>query len=261
MVTVTEAPGSKPRIVGGHRKRRCRCAITVFAVRPGRPESQTGGSRRASSRFVTRAPRAALGDGLSQRCVCYREGGQDRSGRWRIYAGRTRAKPALRLQRPFVQGAGHDCRRYVVTVTKDRWSTTALPMEMWCEGRLSQPCEGKDDRIVEITRARHGPGGQTPRAAVCATTCPWLVPGLPALRPVVRRIDEFANFRIADRTGAQRLERFIGCNQKLIFHREEICVPARQGRTAPSYGITTADGTRLRRTSRFVVAWSISDHM
>ncbi len=29
----------------------------------------------------------------------------------------------------FVQGAPGDCRRYVVTVTKDRWSTTAQPME------------------------------------------------------------------------------------------------------------------------------------
>ncbi len=29
----------------------------------------------------------------------------------------------------FVRGASHDCRRYVVTVTKDRWSTTAPPME------------------------------------------------------------------------------------------------------------------------------------
>ncbi|MFN0218785.1 MAG: hypothetical protein ACKVP4_08245 [Hyphomicrobium sp.] len=29
----------------------------------------------------------------------------------------------------FVRGVAHDCRRYVVTVTKDRWSTTALPME------------------------------------------------------------------------------------------------------------------------------------
>ncbi len=29
----------------------------------------------------------------------------------------------------FVQGAPSDCRRYVVTVTKDRWSTTAQPME------------------------------------------------------------------------------------------------------------------------------------
>jgi len=29
----------------------------------------------------------------------------------------------------FVAGGGRDCRRYVVTVTKDRWSTTALPME------------------------------------------------------------------------------------------------------------------------------------
>lgn len=29
----------------------------------------------------------------------------------------------------FVQGAAADCRRYVVTVTKDGWLTTALPME------------------------------------------------------------------------------------------------------------------------------------
>lgn len=29
----------------------------------------------------------------------------------------------------FVQGGGRDCRRYVVTVTKDRWTSTALPME------------------------------------------------------------------------------------------------------------------------------------
>lgn len=29
----------------------------------------------------------------------------------------------------FVEGAGRDCRRYVVTITKDRWTSTALPME------------------------------------------------------------------------------------------------------------------------------------
>jgi hypothetical protein len=29
----------------------------------------------------------------------------------------------------FVPGAAPDCRRYVVTVTRERWSTTALPME------------------------------------------------------------------------------------------------------------------------------------
>jgi hypothetical protein len=29
----------------------------------------------------------------------------------------------------FVPGAAPDCRRYVVTVVKDRWATTALPME------------------------------------------------------------------------------------------------------------------------------------
>ncbi|MBC7833337.1 MAG: hypothetical protein H7Y62_15095 [Hyphomicrobium sp.] len=39
-------------------------------------------------------------------------------------------RPELALfQVRFVPGAAPDCRRYVVTVTKDRWSTTALPME------------------------------------------------------------------------------------------------------------------------------------
>jgi hypothetical protein len=39
-------------------------------------------------------------------------------------------KPELALFRVrFVPGAATDCRRYVVTIVKDRWSTTALPME------------------------------------------------------------------------------------------------------------------------------------
>ena len=39
-------------------------------------------------------------------------------------------KPELaHFQVRFVAGAAPGCRRYVVTVTKDRWSTTALPME------------------------------------------------------------------------------------------------------------------------------------
>lgn len=39
-------------------------------------------------------------------------------------------KPELALfQVRFVPGAVSDCRRYVVTVIKDRWATTALPME------------------------------------------------------------------------------------------------------------------------------------
>jgi hypothetical protein len=39
-------------------------------------------------------------------------------------------KPELALfQVRFVPGAAPNCRRYVVIVTKDRWSTTALPME------------------------------------------------------------------------------------------------------------------------------------
>jgi hypothetical protein len=39
-------------------------------------------------------------------------------------------KPELALfQVRFVQGAAHGCRRYVVSITKDGWLTTALPME------------------------------------------------------------------------------------------------------------------------------------
>jgi surface antigen len=36
----------------------------------------------------------------------------------------------------FVAGAAPQCRRYIVTVTKDGWSTTALPMEK-CGAKLS----------------------------------------------------------------------------------------------------------------------------
>lgn len=40
------------------------------------------------------------------------------------------SKPELAVFKVhFVPGATSDCRRYVVTVTKDRWMTTALPME------------------------------------------------------------------------------------------------------------------------------------
>jgi hypothetical protein len=38
----------------------------------------------------------------------------------------------------FVPGAAPDCRRYVVTVTKDGWLTTALPMEK-CGSQLGRP--------------------------------------------------------------------------------------------------------------------------
>lgn len=41
----------------------------------------------------------------------------------------------------FVPGAPADCRRYVVTVAKDRWLTTALPMEK-CAAQHSQPRHG-----------------------------------------------------------------------------------------------------------------------
>lgn len=47
-------------------------------------------------------------------------------------------RPELALfQVRFVPGAAPDCRRYVVTITKDRWSTTALPMER-CGAKLAR---------------------------------------------------------------------------------------------------------------------------
>jgi surface antigen len=42
---------------------------------------------------------------------------------------RTRKSGGAVFNVHFVEGAGQDCRRYVVTVTKDRWTTTAAPME------------------------------------------------------------------------------------------------------------------------------------
>jgi len=46
------------------------------------------------------------------------------------YAWPRERRPELALfEVRFVPGAAADCRRYVVTVTKDRWSTTAAPME------------------------------------------------------------------------------------------------------------------------------------
>ncbi|SFV25669.1 hypothetical protein [Hyphomicrobium facile] len=46
----------------------------------------------------------------------------------------------------FVPGAGRDCRRYVVTVTKDRWTTTALPMER-CGVKLASRGQVKEQSV------------------------------------------------------------------------------------------------------------------
>jgi hypothetical protein len=47
-------------------------------------------------------------------------------------------RPELALfQVRFVPGAAPRCRRYVVTVTKDRWSTTAAPMERCGSGMVA----------------------------------------------------------------------------------------------------------------------------
>lgn len=46
----------------------------------------------------------------------------------------------------FVPGAGRDCRRYVVTVTKDRWTTTAFPMER-CGVKLASRGQAKEQSV------------------------------------------------------------------------------------------------------------------
>jgi hypothetical protein len=52
-----------------------------------------------------------------------------------VYVWPRQRKPELALFRVhFVPGAAPTCRRYVVTVTKDGWSTTAPPMEK-CDAR------------------------------------------------------------------------------------------------------------------------------
>lgn len=45
-----------------------------------------------------------------------------------VWPRQRKPKDAL-FQVKFVEGAGPDCRRYVVTVTMDNWTTTASPME------------------------------------------------------------------------------------------------------------------------------------
>jgi surface antigen len=46
----------------------------------------------------------------------------------------------------FVQGGARDCRRYVVTITKDRWTSTALPMEK-CGVKVAVRGAGKEKSI------------------------------------------------------------------------------------------------------------------
>lgn len=47
-----------------------------------------------------------------------------------VFTWPAKPKPSLaQFEVRFVPGAAENCRRYVVTVTKDRWSTTAPPME------------------------------------------------------------------------------------------------------------------------------------
>jgi hypothetical protein len=92
--------------------------------------------------YQTRAAAAGLNPGLSRALLArltptdYRNAGIAirtaiaKTPDAGVFVWPRQRKPELALfQVHFVRGAAPDCRRYVVTVTKDGWSTTALPME------------------------------------------------------------------------------------------------------------------------------------
>jgi hypothetical protein len=96
----------------------------------------------ASDAYQMRALAAGLHPGLSRVLLTrmsaadYRNAGvaiktalaETRDGDVLVWPRGRKPKDAL-FEVRFVKSAAHDCRRYVVTVTKDRWSTTAQPME------------------------------------------------------------------------------------------------------------------------------------
>jgi hypothetical protein len=92
--------------------------------------------------YQTRASAAGLNPGLSHALLArlspadYRNAGiairtaMAKTPDTGVFVWPRQRKPQLALfQVHFVRGAAPDCRRYVVTVTKDGWSTTAQPME------------------------------------------------------------------------------------------------------------------------------------
>lgn len=96
----------------------------------------------ASDRYQTRAMAVGLHPGLSRVLLTrmsaadYRNAdvaikkalAETRDGDVLVWPQGSGAKTAL-FEVRFVKSAARDCRRYVVTITKDRWSTTAQPME------------------------------------------------------------------------------------------------------------------------------------
>jgi hypothetical protein len=59
---------------------------------------------------------------------------------------RKRAKGLALFKVHFVPGAGRNCRRYVVTIAKDGWLTTALPMER-CGGHRRTARNGSGQTV------------------------------------------------------------------------------------------------------------------
>lgn len=96
----------------------------------------------ASDQYQTRAMAVGLHPGLSRVLLTrmsaadYRNAdvaikkalAETRDGDVLAWPQGSGAKTAL-FEVRFVKSAARDCRRYVVTITKDRWSTTALPMQ------------------------------------------------------------------------------------------------------------------------------------
>jgi surface antigen len=147
VVTVTEAPGSKPE-------------SSSEAATKDDADAQASSSPAASADpYRKRAEAAGLHPDLSRALLARLSATDFRNAAFAIEKAvktvpddgeftwpRSRKTGAAVFNVHFVQGGGHDCRRYVVTVTKDRWSTTALPMEK-CGVKVAYRSPAKEKTI------------------------------------------------------------------------------------------------------------------
>jgi surface antigen len=147
VVTVTEAPGSKPESSS-----EVTAKDAADALSPSSPSGQADPYRK-------RAEAAGLHPDLSRVLLARLSATDYRNAAFAIEKAvktvpddgeftwpRSRKTGAAVFNVHFVQGTGHDCRRYVVTVTKDRWSTTALPMEK-CGVKVAYRSPAKEKTI------------------------------------------------------------------------------------------------------------------
>lgn len=117
-------------------------AIKAEPMQTSDPPTESGHDTAAHDSYRARAEAAGLNPDISRsllmrfssndfrnvRIAIDRAVAKTPDGGVFVWPRRRKPKDAL-FQVKFVEGAGPDCRRYVVTVTMDNWTTTAPPME------------------------------------------------------------------------------------------------------------------------------------